>query len=82
MLLANPVTRLRTVVERSVAVVLLLAATSDALGSMKVVSPWHWYLDRNILVEGLASGAVIGPVLVAAALFAAGAWFFDRRDLH
>jgi hypothetical protein len=41
MLLANPVTRLRTVVERSVAVVLLLAATSDALGSMEVVSPWH-----------------------------------------
>jgi ABC-2 type transport system permease protein len=59
-----------------------LAATSDALSSTEVVSPWHWYLDRNILVEGLASGAVIGPVLVAAVLFAAGAWVFDRRDLH
>jgi ABC-2 type transport system permease protein len=59
-----------------------LAATSDALGPMETLSPWHWYLDRNVLVDGLAPGAVVAPVLVAGLLFAAGAWLFNRRDLH
>lgn len=49
---------------------------------MEAVSPWHWYLDRNVLVDGLAPGAVVAPVLVAGLLFAAGAWRFNRRDLH
>lgn len=59
-----------------------LAATSDALGPLQNVSPWHWYLDRNILVEGPAPGAVLAPVLVAGLLLATGAWLFNRRDLH
>jgi ABC-2 type transport system permease protein len=59
-----------------------LAATSDALGPLQNVSPWHWYLDRNILVEGLAPAAVLAPVVVAGLLVAAGAWVFNRRDLH
>lgn len=59
-----------------------LAATSDALGPMETLSPWHWYLDRNVLVDGLEPGAVVAPVLVAGLLFAAGAWLFNRRDLH
>ena len=59
-----------------------LAATSDVLGPVANLSPWHWYLDRNILVDGLAPAAVVAPVLVAALLFAAGAWVFNRRDLH
>ncbi|MGH9041222.1 MAG: ABC transporter permease subunit, partial [Acidimicrobiia bacterium] len=59
-----------------------LGATSDALGPLEAGSPWHWYLDRNILVDGLAPVAVVAPVLLAGALFALGAWLFNRRDLH
>ncbi|MGH9037919.1 MAG: ABC transporter permease subunit [Acidimicrobiia bacterium] len=59
-----------------------LAATSDALGSLTAVSPWHWYLDRNILVDGLAPVAVVAPLVVSILVFAAGAWLFDRRDLR
>jgi ABC-2 type transport system permease protein len=59
-----------------------LAATSKALGPVPNVSPWHWYLDRNILADGLAPGAVLAPILVTGLLLAAGAWLFNRRDLH
>ncbi len=60
----------------------LAAATGDALGPLRTLSPWHWYLDRNVLAEGLASGAVVAPVLLAGGLLAVGAWLFNRRDLH
>lgn len=59
-----------------------LAAASGGLGAVEALSPWHWYLDRNVLADGLAPIAVIGPIAVAGVLFALGAWRFDRRDLR
>jgi ABC-2 type transport system permease protein len=59
-----------------------LAAASDKLRSLEVLSPWHWYLDRNVLADGMAPVAVLGPIVIAAVLFSAAAWRFDRRDLR
>jgi ABC-2 type transport system permease protein len=59
-----------------------LAAISDGLGVVQALSPWHWYLDRNILVDGLPMAAVAGPLLLTAVLFAAAVCLFNRRDLH
>ena len=59
-----------------------VAAVSGGLPPVEGLSPWHWYLDRNVLVDGLAPAAVIGPVVVAGLLFAVGCWLFNRRDLH
>ena len=59
-----------------------LTASSDRLRSLEVLSPWHWYLDRNMLAEAVAPAAVAGPVLAAAVLFVAATWRFDRRDLR
>jgi ABC-2 type transport system permease protein len=59
-----------------------LTAASGGLGWLDGLSPWHWYLDRNVLAAGLAPVAVVGPVLAAAVLVTAAAWRFDRRDLR
>jgi ABC-2 type transport system permease protein len=59
-----------------------LTAASDRLRSLEVLSPWHWYLDRNVLAEGVAPAAVAVPLVGAAVLFAVAAWRFDRRDLR
>lgn len=59
-----------------------LASTSEALQSVESASPWHWYLDRNILVEGWSPLAVVLPLALSGVLFAAGLWLFSRRDLR
>ena len=59
-----------------------VAAASGGLGPVEALSPWHWYLDRNVLAEGLAPVAIAGPVAGAVLFFAAGAWLFNRRDLR
>jgi ABC-2 type transport system permease protein len=59
-----------------------LAATSGSLGPLAAASPWHWYLERNILVEGLAARAVVTPLLLSAVLAVAATWIFERRDLR
>jgi ABC-2 type transport system permease protein len=59
-----------------------LAAASDQLGWLETVSPWHWYLDRNVLADGATAVAFAGPLVGAALLLAAAAWRFDRRDLR
>ncbi|MEW6471785.1 MAG: ABC transporter permease subunit [Actinomycetota bacterium] len=59
-----------------------LAALGGGVPTIEGLSPWHWYLDRNILIDGLDPAAVIGPVVIAGLLFAAGCWLFNRRDLR
>lgn len=59
-----------------------LAAISGGLPVVQALSPWHWYLDRNILVDGIAAAALIGPLALTALLFTAAIWLFNRRDLH
>lgn len=59
-----------------------LAAISGGLSAVQTVSPWHWYLDRNVLIDGLPAAAVLGPVILTGLFFIAGRHLFARRDLH
>jgi ABC-2 type transport system permease protein len=59
----------------------VLAAAGD-LGFVRQLSPWHWYLDRNLLAEGAALAAVLLPLAGSAVLVAAAWALFRRRDLR
>jgi ABC-2 type transport system permease protein len=59
----------------------VLSAAAD-LGTLRQLSPWHWYLDRNMLADGAAPAAILLPVAVSVALLAAGWAAFRRRDLR
>lgn len=59
-----------------------LLSLSDALSDFRVLSPWHAYLDRNMLATGAAPVAVAVPLALAAVAFAAGWRLFLRRDLR
>ena len=59
-----------------------LLALSDAVQPLRFVSPWHWYLGRNMLAHGVAPDAIVVPLLLSAVVFAAGAAAFLRRDLR
>lgn len=59
-----------------------LIAISEAVASVRVVSPWHWYLGRNMLAQGVAPDAIIAPLAVAVVLFGIGTTLFLRRDLR
>jgi hypothetical protein len=48
----------------------------------RFASPWHWYLRRNMLVEGLDPLAFVLPLTLAAVVVVAGLVVFDRRDLR
>jgi beta-exotoxin I transport system permease protein len=57
-------------------------AAAGGLRSLRLLSPWHWYLDRNMLAEGTAPAALLLPVALSAVLLAAGWAVFRRRDLR
>ena len=59
-----------------------LLGLSDAVQMLRFVSPWHWYLGRNMLAQGVAPDAIVVPLVLAAGLYAAGALAFQRRDLR
>jgi ABC-2 type transport system permease protein len=59
-----------------------LVGLSDAVRPLRLVSPWHWYLGRNMLAQGVAPDALIVPVVLSAVMFGAGAAVFLRRDLR
>ena len=59
-----------------------LIAATDVLDVARFVSPWHWYLDRNLLVQDAAPAAIAVPLALAGALALAGGWLFLRRDLR
>lgn len=59
-----------------------LVGLSDAIAPLRFVSPWHWYLGRNMLAQGVAPDALVMPLVLSAAIFAAGAAAFVRRDLR
>ena len=58
-----------------------LLAVTDTLGPLRVVSPWHWYLERNTLADGPTATGVVAPVAVTVVLALVSAWRFERRDL-
>jgi ABC-2 type transport system permease protein len=59
-----------------------LLGVSEALQLIRFVTPWHWYLGRNMLAQGIAPDAIVVPLLLSLVLFAVGVVLFDRRDLH
>ncbi len=59
----------------------VLAAAGD-LRTLRQLSPWHWYLDHNMLAEGAAPAAVLFPVATSAILLIAGWVAFRQRDLR
>jgi ABC-2 type transport system permease protein len=59
-----------------------LLSLVPALTALRFVTPWYWYLQRNMLAEGVPPVAIAGPVIGAAMLFVAGVALFARRDLR
>ncbi len=59
-----------------------LLSLSDALRPVRFAVPWHWYLGRNMLAQGVAPDAIVVPLVLSAVIFAAGAGAFVRRDLR
>jgi ABC-2 type transport system permease protein len=59
-----------------------LLGLSDNLRPWRVLSPWHWYLDQNMLAEGPTPAAILLPVAISAALLSLGWIQFLRRDLR
>jgi len=59
-----------------------LQPLTDLLDPFRFVNPWHWYLQRNMLVDGVPPEAALAPLGVSAALLAVGVAIFRRRDLR
>lgn len=53
----------------------------DALAWARDVSPFHWYLDGDPLVNGVQVGGVLLLAGFAVVCVAAGTWRFTRRDI-
>ncbi|BCL13177.1 ABC transporter permease subunit [Micromonospora sagamiensis] len=53
----------------------------DGLGWAREVSPFHWYLGGDPLVEGVQPAGVLALLGTTAVLVALGTWRFTRRDL-
>jgi len=59
-----------------------VASSANALQPLRVVSPWWWFLDRNLLVHDPTFLSLVLPLLLAAGIFVAGVLAFERRDLR
>ena len=59
-----------------------VAASAKALQSLRVISPWWWFLDRNLLVHDPTFLSLGLPLVLASAIFVAGLLAYERRDLR
>jgi ABC-2 type transport system permease protein len=59
-----------------------LLAAANAPGWTSWVSPWHWYLRTNMLVDGPDAVALLLPLILLGVIAAVGIIAFDRRDLR
>lgn len=59
-----------------------LLSLVDALAPLRYVTPWYWYLQRNMLAQGVPPAAVVVPLILSVVLSAAGWALFRRRDLR
>jgi ABC-2 type transport system permease protein len=58
-----------------------LAAAAPAIEPLRVLSPWWWFLDRNLLVHDPTFLSLGLPALLSIALVVYGVWAYERRDL-
>lgn len=59
-----------------------LLSLVEALAPLRYITPWYWYLQRNMLAQGVPPAAIAVPLALSAALFVAGWALFRRRDLR
>lgn len=59
-----------------------LIGLTDVLDPLSFLTPWHWYLEHNMLADGPAWVAVVAPIVLSAVLAAVGWATFLRRDLR
>jgi ABC-2 type transport system permease protein len=59
-----------------------LIAATDVLDPVRFVSPWHWYLDRNLLAQDATLAATVAPFVLGGTVAVLGGWMFLRRDLR
>lgn len=59
----------------------LAGLATEALSTVKYLSYWHYYDGYGPLFEGIQWGDFALLLVVAAVMFAASVWFFERRDL-
>ena len=55
---------------------------TDGISFLRFLTPWHWYADRVILLEGASLQATLVPVALAVVFSAIGAQRFGVRDLR
>lgn len=58
------------------------AASAEAVRPLRVLSPWWWFLDRNLLVHDPTFLALGLPLLLGAVLVTCGLVVYQRRDLR
>ena len=58
------------------------AASAEVIRSLRVLSPWWWLLDRNLLVHSPTFLALGLPLVLGAALVVTGLAVYQRRDLR
>jgi ABC-2 type transport system permease protein len=59
-----------------------LAASAEPVRGLRVISPWWWLLDRNLLVQDPTFLALGLPLVVSVLAVGAGLVVFERRDLR
>jgi ABC-2 type transport system permease protein len=59
-----------------------VAASAKAVEWLRVVSPWWWFLDRNLLVHDPTFLSVGLPLALSAVVVAVGIAAYERRDLN
>jgi ABC-2 type transport system permease protein len=59
-----------------------VAASAAALEWLRALSPWWWFLDRNLLVRDPTFLSLGLPLVLTAVIFVAGIAAYERRDLR
>ena len=59
-----------------------LGGVAPSLNSLQPLSPWHWYLDTNMVAAGPDLKAIVVPAVVTLALALPATPLFQRRDLR
>ena len=59
-----------------------LAASAEVVRPLRVLSPWWWFLDRNLLVHDPTFLSVGLPIVLAVIVSFVGVLAYERRDLR